>query len=111
MHGLHVAEAIELLQGLLLPQGFGSELPEGLEKVRAAIRRLPNVTIVTGSGHHSSGQHSRSQQLQSQTQTQSQPQSPLLAGVLQCCTDNGIANYVLVKDSRGFTGGVRIPLR
>lgn len=80
LHGLHVAEAQELL-------------PPLLGKMQETGARI--ATVVCGSGHHSAGP---------------QRQVPrLLPTAERVCRELGL-QYLLIKDGQGFVGGLRVEL-
>lgn len=82
LHGLHAAEAIECLHALL---------PEIHLRHSRGGRCVVDVSVVTGSGHHSAArgttEHSR-----------------VYTAAVAVCAELGI-EYTPIKDPRGYTGG------
>ena len=79
LHGLHVAE-VEMCLAELIPH---------FQRLRA----FSQLSIVTGSGHHSAGSHIG--------------RARVLPAVIRLCSDLGL-KYVDIKDTNGYVGGISV---
>lgn len=81
LHGLHVSEALEILQELLVVMGAGDF---------SAETGVSHISVITGSGHHSVGGGGR-----------------LLQKVQQFFSDEGYS-FALIRDDNKHPSGVRV---
>ena len=108
LHGLHRGEALNLVYGIcvslnIIPKTSGNGYKGAgdgsyVNYLTSKITLLPHVTyitIITGSGHHSTHQFNSSR-------------ATLANSVTEFCKEFNVKKYVHIKDHNGFVGGMKI---
>ena len=115
LHGLHRGEALNLIYSICVnlqiiankssnsnANGYGGGYNEDsssyVNYLTTKLTLLPHVTyitVITGSGHHSTHQYNNMQ-------------ASLYSSITEFCKEYNIKKYVHIKDHNGFVGGMKI---